>query len=81
MGLGTRRPAGTPPPFLYNGILDGGGGRGEEKRVDGGTLGAFVLANEVTDRQWTGALVRGHLVSDSSQRMVATQRTRIVEEK
>lgn len=44
-----------PPPFLYNGILDGGGGRGEEKGVDGGTLGAFVLAHEVTDRQWTGS--------------------------
>ena len=57
-GLGTRRPAGMPPPFLNNGILDGGGSQGEEKRVDGGTPGGFVLANVVTDREWAGSAGR-----------------------
>lgn len=46
-----------PPPFLNNGILDGGGSQGEEKRVDGGTPGGFVLAN-VTDREWAGSAGR-----------------------
>lgn len=45
-----------------------------------GLLG-FVCLNGVTDREWAGALVGGHLVSDSSQRVVATWGTRIVEEK
>ena len=57
-GLGTRRPAGMPPPFLNNGILDGGGGQGEEKWVDSGTPGGFVLANVGTDREWAGSAGR-----------------------
>ena len=44
-----------PPPFLNNGILDGGGGQGEEKWVDDGTPGEFVLANVETDREWAGS--------------------------
>lgn len=33
-----------------NGILDGDGSQGEEKGMDGRTLGGFMLANLVTDR-------------------------------
>lgn len=47
-----------PPPFLNNGILDGGGGQGEEKWVDDGTPGEFVFANVETDREWAGSAGR-----------------------
>lgn len=57
---GDRETSWDATAILYmsnNGILDGDGSQGEEKGMDGRTLGGFMLANLVTDRTGQRGLV------------------------